>query len=57
MKIHTLAGYGGTIKMDMSKFQKSMYDLIAETSTNLPKDVRRAIAKAKRLKMLAHVQL
>ncbi|QOR67032.1 fumarate hydratase [Cytobacillus suaedae] len=31
----------------MDKLQKSMYDLIVETSTRLPKDVRRAIAKAK----------
>jgi len=27
--------------------KQSMYDLIVETSTKLPKDVRRAIAKAK----------
>lgn len=31
----------------MEKFQKSMYDLIVETSTNLPKDVRRAVKSAK----------
>ncbi|UZJ78337.1 fumarate hydratase [Fictibacillus sp. KU28468] len=31
----------------MEKFQESMYKLIVETSTNLPKDVRRAIAAAK----------
>ncbi|WP_297992433.1 fumarate hydratase [Anoxybacillus sp.] len=31
----------------MEKFQESMYKLIVETSTKLPKDVRRAIAKAK----------
>ncbi|MGP3562029.1 fumarate hydratase [Geobacillus sp. BK01] len=31
----------------MEKFQQSMYDLIVETSTKLPKDVRRAIARAK----------
>lgn len=31
----------------MNKLYKSMYDLIVETSTKLPKDVRRAIAKAK----------
>jgi fumarate hydratase, class I len=37
----------GTNKMDMSKFQESMYDLIVETSTNLPKDARRAIKAAK----------
>ena len=33
--------------MDMFKFQESMYSLIVETSTNLPKDVRRAIKDAK----------
>lgn len=31
----------------MNQFFESMYELIVETSTNLPKDVRRAIAKAK----------
>ncbi|WLR51239.1 fumarate hydratase [Bacillus tianshenii] len=31
----------------MEKLQESMYQLIVETSTKLPKDVRRAIAKAK----------
>jgi fumarate hydratase class I len=31
----------------MNKLYESMYDLIVETSTKLPKDVRRAIAKAK----------
>jgi len=31
----------------MDKLQESMYKLIVETSTRLPKDVRRAIAKAK----------
>ncbi|USK34408.1 fumarate hydratase [Bacillus sp. F19] len=31
----------------MEKFYQSMYELIVETSTNLPKDVRRAILKAK----------
>ncbi|MGG4489712.1 fumarate hydratase [Metabacillus idriensis] len=31
----------------MEKFYKSMYELIVETSTKLPKDVRRAILKAK----------
>lgn len=31
----------------MEKFYESMYQLIVETSTNLPKDVRRAIAAAK----------
>lgn len=31
----------------MEKFQESMYQLIVETSTKLPKDVRRAIARAK----------
>ncbi|WP_163100724.1 fumarate hydratase [Peribacillus alkalitolerans] len=33
--------------MNMEKFQESMYQLIVETSTNLPKDVRRAIKEAK----------
>ncbi|MET3505330.1 fumarate hydratase [Halalkalibacter oceani] len=31
----------------MQKLQESMYQLIVETSTNLPNDVRRAIVKAK----------
>ncbi|BAB04613.1 fumarate hydratase [Halalkalibacterium halodurans] len=31
----------------MEKLQESMYQLIVETSTNLPNDVRRAIAEAK----------
>jgi fumarate hydratase class I len=31
----------------MQKFQQSVYDLIVETSTNLPADVRRAIQKAR----------
>ena len=47
----------GTNKMDMSKFQESMYSLIVETSTNLPKDVRRAIKDSKAAKILAHVLL
>lgn len=33
--------------MYIEKLEKSIYELITETSTNLPKDVRRAIAKAK----------
>lgn len=33
--------------MNVEKFQESMYKLIVETSTNLPKDVRRAVQKAK----------
>ncbi len=33
--------------MNMDKLQESMYQLIVETSTNLPKDVRRAIRSAK----------
>ncbi|MBM7693642.1 fumarate hydratase class I [Peribacillus deserti] len=33
--------------MNLEKLQESMYQLIVETSTNLPKDVRRAIKKAK----------
>ncbi|ALC92367.1 fumarate hydratase [Bacillus sp. FJAT-18017] len=32
--------------MNIEKFQESMYKLIVETSTNLPKDVRRAIQAA-----------
>jgi fumarate hydratase class I len=35
--------------MNLEKFQESMYQLIVETSTNLPKDVRRAIKSAKEL--------
>ncbi|MDQ0246921.1 fumarate hydratase class I [Bacillus fengqiuensis] len=31
----------------MDKLRESMYELIVETSTKLPKDVRRAVAKAK----------
>ncbi|MBU9710845.1 fumarate hydratase [Bacillus tamaricis] len=31
----------------MEKFRQSMYELVVETSTNLPYDVRRAIRKAK----------
>jgi fumarate hydratase, class I len=33
--------------MDLDKFEESMYQLVLETSTNLPKDVRRAIKSAK----------
>jgi fumarate hydratase, class I len=33
--------------LTVKKFQESMYKLIVETSTKLPKDVRRAIARAK----------
>jgi fumarate hydratase, class I len=33
--------------MNIEKFQESMYQLIVETSTKLPKDVRRAIKAAK----------
>ena len=33
--------------MYIETIEKSMYDLICETSTNLPKDVRRAIQRAK----------
>ena len=33
--------------MNVEKFQESMYELIVETSTQLPKDVRRAIKVAK----------
>lgn len=32
--------------MNIEKFQESMYQLIVETSTNLPKDVRRAVKAA-----------
>ena len=35
--------------MNLEKLKESMYQLIVETSTNLPKDVRRAIKKAKQL--------
>ncbi len=31
----------------MDRFYESMYELIVETSTKLPKDVRRAILRAK----------
>lgn len=40
-------GKGNIKEMNMEKLQESMYDLIVETSTNLPKDVRRAIKAAK----------
>lgn len=33
--------------IEMENFYESMYQLVVETSTNLPKDVRRAIAQAK----------
>ncbi|MBE3102961.1 MAG: fumarate hydratase [Bacilli bacterium] len=33
--------------MYLETLEKSIYDLITETSTNLPKDVRRAVSKAK----------
>ncbi|WP_042351789.1 fumarate hydratase [Bacillus massiliigorillae] len=33
--------------MDLQKLQDSMYQLVVETSTNLPKDVRRALKVAK----------
>jgi tartrate dehydratase alpha subunit/fumarate hydratase class I-like protein len=33
--------------MNIEKFQESMYKLIVETSTKLPKDVRRSIKAAK----------
>ena len=35
--------------MYIEQIEKSMYDLISETSTNLPKDVRRKILAAKEL--------
>ena len=34
--------------MNTETFQQSMYQLIVETSTNLPKDVRRALQQAKK---------
>ncbi len=45
VKILYHEGEGNT--MNKETLQQSMYDLIVETSTNLPKDVRRAIASAK----------
>ena len=33
--------------MNLATLEKSIYDLVTETSTNLPKDVRRAIKAAK----------
>ena len=35
--------------MNITKFQESMYKLIVETSTKLPKDVRRAIKSGKEI--------
>lgn len=35
--------------MNISKFQESMYKLVVETSTKLPKDVRRAVKRAKEI--------
>ncbi len=43
--LNTVRLYEGEI--EMKNFYESMYQLIIETSTNLPKDVRRAIAAAK----------
>ena len=37
----------GNSRMYIENIERSMYDLICETSTNLPKDVRRAIRAAK----------
>jgi fumarate hydratase class I len=37
----------GLTHMYLETLEKSIYDLITETSTNLPKDVRRAVSKAK----------
>ncbi len=37
----------GEIDVNVQNFQDSMYQLIVQTSTNLPKDVRRALKKAK----------
>ncbi len=39
----------GGSRMNIEKFQASMYELIVETSTNLPKDVRRAVKAAKEM--------
>jgi fumarate hydratase, class I len=41
-----LGEWGGR-EMNIEKFQESMYELIVDTSTKLPKDVRRAIKLAK----------
>lgn len=35
--------------MKMQHFEDSIYNLIVETSTNLPGDVRRAVAKGRAL--------
>lgn len=35
------------MRMDLRQFKESIYELIVETSTNLPADVRRAILRAK----------
>ena len=40
--------------MNVEKFQESMYELIVETSTQLPKDVRRAIKVAKEKESLGN---
>lgn len=37
----------GEIRLYIGNLEKSMYDLICETSTNLPKDVRRAVTAAR----------
>lgn len=37
----------GEIRLYIENLEKSMYDLICETSTNLPKDVRRAVTAAR----------
>lgn len=42
--------------MNLEKFQESMYQLIVETSTNLPKDVRRAVKKQSKVKVPGLVQ-
>jgi fumarate hydratase class I len=39
----------GVLELNISKFQESMYKLVVETSTKLPKDVRRAVKKAKEI--------
>ena len=37
----------GVLLVNIEKFQESMYKLVVETSTKLPKDVRRAVKAAK----------
>ena len=37
-------------RMNLAKFEESMYKLVVETSTKLPKDVRRAVKAARNKK-------